>query len=158
MALLLSNARRLASCGAHMRVLAQPFSAQPEPEQPASEEITVKVNDYKAHHLDPPSTEVTTSKAELMDFFKTMYRMRRHAQPCFRKDFPSVATCCVRRDNKRVYQCTCSYSLLPKGSVLHVHSLRHVVAPVLPRYFYRSKATAVGRTVQCLPNSGALKV
>ena len=88
MALLLGSARRLASRGIPVRGLARPFSAQPQPEPPASEEVTVKVNDYKPHHLDPPSTEVTTSKAELMDFFKTMYRMRRHAQPCFGKSFP----------------------------------------------------------------------
>ena len=106
MALLLGGARRLASCGAHVRALARPFSAQPEPEPPASEEVTVKVNDYKAHHLDPPSTEVTTSKAELMDFFKTMYRMRRHAQPCSRKCFPYELSGCLTRDRKRACLCT----------------------------------------------------
>ena len=83
MALLLRNARRFAGRSAPVRALAQPFSAQPELEQPASEEVTVKINDYKAHLLDPPPTEVTTSKGELMDFFRSMYRMRRHAQPCF---------------------------------------------------------------------------
>ena len=115
MALLLGGARRLASCGAHVRALARPFSAQPEPEPPASEEVTVKVNDYKAHHLDPPSTEVTTSKAELMDFFKTMYRMRRHAQPCAHRFFPKqTAWLCYQRQ-KLFCQGALSNSLFPKG-------------------------------------------
>ena len=33
--------------------------------------------EYKAHRIEPPSPHVTTSKAELMQFFETMYRMRR---------------------------------------------------------------------------------
>ena len=36
-----------------------------------------QVMEYKAHHIDPPSPTVTTTKAELMTFFETMYRMRR---------------------------------------------------------------------------------
>jgi len=79
MALLLGGARRLAACGARAR-WARPFAAQPEPEQASGDEITVKVNDYKAHKLDPPGTEVTTSKGELIEFFTTMYRMRRRAR------------------------------------------------------------------------------
>lgn len=35
------------------------------------------MNEYKAHHIDPPSPAVTTTKAELLTFFETMYRMRR---------------------------------------------------------------------------------
>ena len=35
------------------------------------------MNEYKAHHIDPPTPTVTTTKAELLTFFETMYRMRR---------------------------------------------------------------------------------
>ena len=79
MALLLGGARRLAACGARVRCM-RPFSAQPEPEQASGDEVTVKVNDYKVHRLEPPTTEVTTSKGELLEFFTTMYRMRRRAR------------------------------------------------------------------------------
>lgn len=42
------------------------------------ETLTVEVNPYKSHHLEePPSNVVTTSKAELLSFFRDMYRMRR---------------------------------------------------------------------------------
>ena len=44
------------------------------------QQFTVKVNPYKAYKVDPPPTEVQTSKAELMDMFKKMYIYRwRHA-------------------------------------------------------------------------------
>ncbi|KAK9825166.1 hypothetical protein WJX81_000917 [Elliptochloris bilobata] len=72
-----AGTRRLAACGARLCKLMRPFSAQPEPEQAPGDEVTVKVNDYKAHNLEPPGTEVATSKAELHAFFKNMYRMRR---------------------------------------------------------------------------------
>ncbi|BDA45344.1 Pyruvate dehydrogenase E1 component subunit alpha-1, mitochondrial [Coccomyxa sp. Obi] len=39
--------------------------------------IEVEVREYKAHHIEPPGTTVTTTKAELMQMFETMYRMRR---------------------------------------------------------------------------------
>ena len=52
------------------------FAAEPaqssEPES-GQQEITVTVNAFKGHRLDElPSTEVKTSKAELMGFFKQM--------------------------------------------------------------------------------------
>ncbi len=37
----------------------------------------VQVLPFKTHNIDPPSTTVTTSKAELLKFFKDMYLMRR---------------------------------------------------------------------------------
>ncbi len=37
----------------------------------------LQVREYKAHHIEPPGTTVTTTKAELMQMFETMYRMRR---------------------------------------------------------------------------------
>ena len=42
------------------------------------ETVTVTVNPYKLHRLEEgPSTEVETSKSELLGMFKTMYTMRR---------------------------------------------------------------------------------
>ncbi|KAK9805516.1 hypothetical protein WJX72_002763 [[Myrmecia] bisecta] len=41
------------------------------------EPFTLNVNPYKAHRIDPPGTEVQTSKAELFDMFKKMYIFRR---------------------------------------------------------------------------------
>lgn len=37
----------------------------------------LQVREYQAHHIEPPGTTVTTTKAELITFFETMYRMRR---------------------------------------------------------------------------------
>ena len=37
----------------------------------------LQVTPYKAHHIDPPTTTVTTTKAELLKYFETMFRMRR---------------------------------------------------------------------------------
>ena len=49
-----------------------------EVEQDDSSEFTVTVNSYRGHHLDElPSTEVQTSKAELLRMFSDMYTMRR---------------------------------------------------------------------------------
>jgi pyruvate dehydrogenase E1 component alpha subunit len=36
-----------------------------------------QVNPFKAHSIEPPSTTVTTNKAELMNWFRHMYLMRR---------------------------------------------------------------------------------
>lgn len=41
------------------------------------DKLTVEVNPYKSHNIEPPSNEVTTDKAELLGFFREMYRMRR---------------------------------------------------------------------------------
>lgn len=49
----------------------------------SSNEITVDVGDaYTTHLFESPSTQVTTSKEELMDFFRTMYTMRRMEITC----------------------------------------------------------------------------
>ncbi len=37
----------------------------------------LQVREYQAHHIEPPGTTVTTTKAELLQFFESMYRMRR---------------------------------------------------------------------------------
>ncbi|KAK9903407.1 hypothetical protein WJX75_004838 [Coccomyxa subellipsoidea] len=53
------------------------FSAIPEAVE-NDETVTVTVNPYKLHRLEEgPSTEVETSKSELLGMFKTMYTMRR---------------------------------------------------------------------------------
>lgn len=53
------------------------FSAIAEPVE-NDESVTVTVNPYKLHRLEEgPSTEVETSKSELLGMFKTMYTMRR---------------------------------------------------------------------------------
>lgn len=37
----------------------------------------LQVDGYKTHRIDAPPSTVTTTKAELMTFFETMFRMRR---------------------------------------------------------------------------------
>ena len=37
----------------------------------------LQVTPYKTHHIEAPSTTVTTTKSELLHFFETMFRMRR---------------------------------------------------------------------------------
>jgi pyruvate dehydrogenase E1 component alpha subunit len=37
----------------------------------------LQVLPFETHKCEPPSTKVTTDKAELMELFETMYRMRR---------------------------------------------------------------------------------
>ena len=37
----------------------------------------LQVREYQAHHIEAPGTTVTTTKAELVQFFESMYRMRR---------------------------------------------------------------------------------
>lgn len=44
----------------------------PRPSPPPSQ-----VDGYKTHRIDAPPSTVTTTKAELMTFFETMFRMRR---------------------------------------------------------------------------------
>ncbi|PSC74828.1 Pyruvate dehydrogenase E1 component subunit mitochondrial [Micractinium conductrix] len=39
--------------------------------------ITVEVNPFKAHRIDPPATTVTATKDELLQYFKELYRLRR---------------------------------------------------------------------------------
>ena len=54
------------------------FAAEPAASEEESQELTIKVNAYKGHRLDSlPDTSVTTSKAELLQFFRDMYTMRR---------------------------------------------------------------------------------
>ena len=45
------------------------FSAEPAPAQ-QDENITVTVNPFKGHKLDPPSRDVQTNKQELLDMFE----------------------------------------------------------------------------------------
>ena len=54
------------------------FAAEPAASEEESQELTLKVNAYKGHRLDSlPDTSVTTSKTELLQFFRDMYTMRR---------------------------------------------------------------------------------
>ncbi|KAL4452777.1 hypothetical protein ABPG75_008439 [Micractinium tetrahymenae] len=39
--------------------------------------ITVEVNPYKTHRIDPPSTTVSATKDELLQYFRELYRLRR---------------------------------------------------------------------------------
>mmetsp|Transcript_19900 Transcript_19900/g.60083 ORF Transcript_19900/g.60083 Transcript_19900/m.60083 type:complete len:398 (-) Transcript_19900:968-2161(-) len=39
--------------------------------------IEVKVRDFGAHRIEPPSTTVTATKSELLGYFELMYKMRR---------------------------------------------------------------------------------
>ena len=45
------------------------FSAEPAPAQ-QDENITVTVNPFKGHRLDPPSRDVQTNKQELLEMFE----------------------------------------------------------------------------------------
>ena len=65
--------------GAHLFDLITLFSLSPSlPLSLSSSSSSFpQVTPYKAHHIDPPSTTVTTTKSELLKFFETMFRMRR---------------------------------------------------------------------------------
>lgn len=39
--------------------------------------ISAQVTPFKAHRVDAPGNQVTTTKAELMQYFRSMYVMRR---------------------------------------------------------------------------------
>lgn len=45
------------------------FSAEPAPSE-SDDSITVTVNPFKGHRLDPPSRDVQTNKKELLDMFE----------------------------------------------------------------------------------------
>ena len=45
------------------------FSAEPAPSE-SDENVTITVNPFKGHKLDPPSRDVQTSKKELLDMFE----------------------------------------------------------------------------------------
>ena len=45
------------------------FSAEPAPSE-SDDSITVTVNPYKGHRLEPPSRDVQTNKKELLDMFE----------------------------------------------------------------------------------------
>lgn len=42
-----------------------------------ADSLSLKVNPFKAHRIDPPDNTVATNKSELLKFFEDMYRMRR---------------------------------------------------------------------------------
>lgn len=48
-----------------------------EPAAAEDTSLTVEVRPFAAHRIEPPSTTVTTDRAELLKFFTSMYRMRR---------------------------------------------------------------------------------
>ena len=45
------------------------FSAEPAPSE-SDDNVTIKVNPFKGHKLDPPSRDVQTNKKELLDMFE----------------------------------------------------------------------------------------
>ncbi len=45
------------------------FSAEPAPKE-SDDSITVTVNPFKGHRLEPPSRDVQTNKKELLDMFE----------------------------------------------------------------------------------------
>ncbi len=46
------------------------FSAEPAPKESDDDSITVTVNPFKGHRLEPPSRDVQTNKKELLDMFE----------------------------------------------------------------------------------------
>lgn len=48
-----------------------------EPAQEESENITLEVNPFKGHKVEPPGNVVETNKDELFEMYKTMFLMRR---------------------------------------------------------------------------------
>ena len=55
-------------------VAAEPAQSESDPDK----DLTIDVNAYRGHHLESlPETSVKTSKAELIQFFRDMYTMRR---------------------------------------------------------------------------------
>ena len=52
-----------------LHVSQRPFSAEPAPSQ-SDDSLTVTVNPFKGHRLEPPSRDVQTSKQELLDMFE----------------------------------------------------------------------------------------
>ncbi|KAL4435218.1 hypothetical protein ABPG77_001900 [Micractinium sp. CCAP 211/92] len=76
------SAARLAGGGSRLSAAVTAASqAQQRRSQITSSEgdtITVEVNPFKTHRLpDPPSTTVTATKAELLQYFRDMYLLRR---------------------------------------------------------------------------------
>ena len=54
------------------------FAAEPAASEDEPQDLTINVNAYKGHRLESlPDTSVKTSKAELLQFFRDMYTMRR---------------------------------------------------------------------------------
>ena len=75
--LLQSQALRAGS----LHVSQRPFSAEPAPSQ-SDDSLTVTVNPFKGHRLEPPSRDVQTSKQELLDMFEVSLLTRiQHATP-----------------------------------------------------------------------------
>lgn len=76
MALLASGRRRL--CHLFHSHAVQPgvlqlsqrsFSAEPAPSE-SDDDVTITVNPFKGHKLEPPSRDVQTNKKELLDMFE----------------------------------------------------------------------------------------
>lgn len=53
----------------HSSVSHRCFSAEPAPKE-SDDSITVTVNPFKGHRLEPPSRDVQTNKKELLDMFE----------------------------------------------------------------------------------------
>lgn len=45
------------------------FSADPAPSE-SHDNVTIRINPFKGHKLDPPSRDVETNKEELLDMFE----------------------------------------------------------------------------------------
>ena len=54
------------------------FSAEPAPAE-SEDSVTVTVNPFKGHRLEPPSRDVQTSKKELLEMFEVTLHLPLHA-------------------------------------------------------------------------------
>lgn len=66
-----------ATCGRGRSFAAEAAAVFDTPAFEDDQNITVEVRPFKGHKVDPPNNLVATSKAELMNMFETMYKMRR---------------------------------------------------------------------------------
>ena len=52
-----------------LQICQRSFSAKPAPSE-SDDNVTITVNPFKGHKLDPPSRDVQTNKKELLDMFE----------------------------------------------------------------------------------------
>lgn len=52
-----------------LQISQRSFSAEPAPAE-SGDNVTITVNPFKGHKLDPPSRDVQTNKKELLDMFE----------------------------------------------------------------------------------------